>query len=77
MSQAVIRAWRLSKARYAGDLSGQGAARDGQRWNQPGQRAVYFGLTPEITLLEVLVHLNGVLSVPLVLSCYAVPNDPA
>jgi RES domain-containing protein len=71
-----MRAWRLSKARYAGDLSGQGAARDGQRWNQPGQRAVYLGLTPEITVLEVLVHLNGVLSVPLVLSGYDVPAAP-
>ena len=57
MSGGVIRAWRLSKARYAGDLTGQGAARDGQRWNQSGQRAVYLGMTPEITVLEVLVHL--------------------
>jgi RES domain-containing protein len=72
----VIRAWRLSKARYAADLTGQGAARDGQRWNQPGQRAVVQGLTPEITALEVLVHLNGVLSVPLVLSGYDVPAAP-
>ena len=72
----MIRAWRLSKARYAGDLTGQGAARDGQRWNQPGQRAVYLGMTPEITVLEVLVHLNGVLSAPLVLCGYDVPNTP-
>jgi RES domain-containing protein len=73
VSKGVIRAWRLSKARYAGDLTGQGAARDGQRWNQSGQRAVYLGLTPEITVLEVLVHLNGVLIAPLVLSAYEVP----
>jgi len=72
----VIRGWRLSKARYAGDLTGQGAAREGQRWNRPGQRAVYLGLTPEITVLEVLVHLNGVLSAPLVLCGYDVPNGP-
>lgn len=71
-----MRAWRLSKPRYAGDLTGQGAARDGQRWNQPGQRAVYLGLTPEITVLEVLVHLNGVLSAPLVLCRYAIPGTP-
>jgi RES domain-containing protein len=71
-----MRAWRLSKSRYAGDLTGQGAARDGQRWNQPGQRAVYLGLTPEITVLEVLVHLNGVLSAPLVLCRYEVPDMP-
>ena len=72
----MIVAWRLSKARYAGDLTGQGAARDGQRWNQAGQRAVYLGMTAEITVLEVLVHLNGVLSAPLVLCCYEVPNKP-
>jgi RES domain-containing protein len=76
VSNGFIRAWRLSKARYAGDLTGHGAARDGQRWNQPGQRAVYLGLTPEITVLEVLVHLNGVLGVPLVLSSYDVPDGP-
>lgn len=71
-----MRAWRLSKSRYAGDLTGQGAARDGQRWNQPGQCAIYLGLTPEITVLEVLVHLNGVLSAPLVLCRYEVPDMP-
>ena len=76
MSDGVIRAWRLSKARYASDLAGQGAARDGQRWNQPGQRAVNLGMTPEITVLEVLVHLNGVLSAPLVLCDYDVPDTP-
>ena len=76
MSQKLIRAWRLSKARYAGDLSGQGAARDGQRWNQAGQRAVTMGLTPEITVLEVLVHLNGVASASLVLCGYDIPAGP-
>ena len=76
MSERVVRGWRLSKARYAGDLTGQGAARDGQRWNQAGQRAVYLGMTPEITVLEVLVHLNGVLSAPLVLCGYDVPDTP-
>ena len=72
----MIRVWRLNKARYAGDLTGQGAARDGQRWNQPGQRAVYLGMTAEITVLDVLVHLNGVLSAPLVLWGYDVPDTP-
>jgi hypothetical protein len=30
---------------------------------------VVLGLTPEITVLEVMVHLNSVLIAPLVLSC--------
>jgi RES domain-containing protein len=33
-------------------------------------------MTPEITVLEVLVHLNGVLSAPLVLCGYDVPDTP-
>ena len=63
----MIKAWRLSKVRYAADLSGLGAARDGQRWNPPGQPAVYLGLTPEITVLALMVRLNGVFAVPFVL----------
>ena len=70
-----MQAWRLSKARYAGDLSGVGAAREGQRWNQPGQRVVYLGLTPEITVLEMLVHFNGVPSAQLALCCYELPDE--
>ena len=72
----MIRAWRLSKAHYAADLTGQGAAREGQHWNPPGLGAVFLGLTPEITVLEVLVHLNGVLNAPLVLCAYDVPDGP-
>lgn len=70
-----MQAWRLSKARYSGDLSGVGAAREGQRWNHPGQRAVYLGLTPEITVLERLVHFNGAPSAPLALCCYELPDE--
>ena len=33
-------------------------------------------MTPEITVLEVLVHLNGVLSAPPVLCGYDVPDTP-
>jgi hypothetical protein len=35
---------------------------------------VVLGLTPEITVLEALVHLNGVLSVPLLRSVYVGPD---
>jgi RES domain-containing protein len=34
------------------------------------------GLTPEITVLEVLVHLNGVFRAPLMLCGYDVPDAP-
>lgn len=57
--------------------AGQGAAPDGQRWNQPGERAVYLGMTPEITVLELLVHLNGMLSALMVPSGYDLPDRPS
>jgi hypothetical protein len=60
----------------AADQSTAALPHGDRHWNQPGQRAVVLGMTPEITVLEDLVHLNGVLSAPLVLSGYDVPAIP-
>lgn len=49
--------YRFTKARYAGDLSGVGAARYPGRWNLPGQHALYAAGSRALALLEVLVHL--------------------
>lgn len=54
-----MQAWWLSTARYARYLTGVCASWVGQRWNHPAQRAVYLGLTPEITVMEMLDHFNG------------------
>lgn len=51
--------YRLIKQRYQGTpLSAEGALRVGGRWNPPGFPVLYTSATPELALLEVLVHLN-------------------
>ncbi|MCB8879446.1 RES family NAD+ phosphorylase [Acidisoma cellulosilytica] len=49
--------WRLCREAYA-DLSGQGAALYGGRWNSPGHPLVYLAETAALTVLEVRVHLD-------------------
>lgn len=50
-------AWRLDRATYAARWdSGEGAFRDGGRWNSKGIRAVYCSLDPATAILESAVH---------------------
>ncbi len=54
--------YRFSKAAYAKNreqiLSGIGAKKVGGRWNEPGTPLLYTSGTPELALLEYLVHLS-------------------
>ncbi len=51
--------YRLIRQRYQDTpLSAQGAFLVGGRWNPPGYPILYTSATPELSLLEVLVHLN-------------------
>lgn len=52
-----LTAWRLCRAPFA-DLSGQGAALYGGRWNSPGTPLVYLAANAALALLEVRVHLD-------------------
>src|ERR1017187_2221744 len=52
-----MKVYRLSKSRFAGDLSGTGAEINGGRWNSKGTPLLYTCETPELCLAEVLVHL--------------------
>ena len=58
MSQLPVFAYRLIKARFLDTpLSAEGARLWGGRWNPPGVGILYTSATPELTLLEQLVHL--------------------
>jgi RES domain-containing protein len=51
--------YRLYKSEYISDpLSGEGARKAGGRWNPKGYPILYTAATPELALVEVLVHLN-------------------
>jgi len=50
-------AWRLDKAAHSTTWdSGEGAYREGGRWNSKGVRAVYCSIDPATAILEVAVH---------------------
>jgi RES domain-containing protein len=62
-------AWRLaveSRQIAADDLSGQGSARSGGRWNSPGEPVVYAASSISLACLETIVHLGGDDPLPLV-----------
>jgi RES domain-containing protein len=49
--------WRLDQRKHAASWdSGEGAFREGGRWNSKGVRAVYCSLDPATAILEVAVH---------------------
>jgi RES domain len=52
--------YRIQKRQFiASVLLGEGARLNGGRWNQPGTPLAYASTTPELALLETLVHLDG------------------
>jgi RES domain-containing protein len=71
-----MQVWRIAKARFATDLSGQGAALFGGRWNHMEHRALYFGLTPAICALETFVHATEVPRFALKLVKLKLPQVP-
>ena len=61
---SALRLYRLSNARRAGDLSGEGARRAGGRWNEAGTPALYTATTISLALLECLVHVGAAGNLP-------------
>lgn len=72
----MISAWRISKTRYASTaFDGEGARRNGGRWNSVGTRVAYAAESVGLATLEVLVGLQDAA----VLSSYSLvgANFPA
>lgn len=53
-----MRVFRLSRKKYAGDLSGKGAAKSGNRWNSKGIEMLYTAESRALAMAEVVVHLS-------------------
>lgn len=57
---AGLKAWRLSKRRYASDaFSGEGPKLYGGRWSPVGVPVVYCSLSLSLAVLEVFVHMTS------------------
>lgn len=67
--------YRITKSKYADDISGNGASSYPGRWNKKGTRVLYTGSTKEIALLETIVHLPPMMSPSLDILTIEVPND--
>lgn len=68
-------AWRIAKAKRATDLSGQGAAIEGGRWNEAEVPAVYMGLSPAICCLETFVHQTSRPKIPMKITVFELPDE--
>ena len=53
-----MRVFRLSRSKYADELSGKGAALSGNRWNSKGTEIIYTAEGRALALAEVAVHLS-------------------
>lgn len=59
------KSWRITKTKYLEKaFSGEGAWLFGGRWNSKGQRLVYTAEHASLAVLEVLVHLESSLPLP-------------
>jgi RES domain-containing protein len=53
-----MEAFRLSRQKFAGTLSGKGAALKGARWNSVGVELIYAASNRSLAMAEVAVHLT-------------------
>ena len=68
--------YRISNARYADDLSGNGARLYGGRWNSEGRAMVYLASSRSLAILESLAHLSPTnIPVDYVILTIDVPDD--
>lgn len=67
--------YRLSSRKYAGDLSGRGAAIFGGRWNKKGTPVLYTGESVDIALLETVVNTPPMLVPELDLLTLEIPDS--
>lgn len=67
--------YRITGHKYAGDLTGTGAAMHGGRWNKKGSPVLYTGENKEIALLETIVHTPPMLVPNLDILILDIPKD--
>lgn len=70
--------FRLSKSKFAYDLSGKGAEIAGGRWNSKGIAVVYTGDSRALCVAEIAVHTGlGIVPKDYVLVSIEIPDDAA
>ena len=67
--------FRITGKKHANDMSGNGAAIYGGRWNKKGSPVLYTGETKEIALLETIVHTPPTIIPALEILTIEIPDD--
>ena len=67
--------FRITGKKHASDMSGNGAAIYGGRWNKKGSPVLYTGETKEIALLETIVHTPPAIIPALEVLTIEIPDD--
>ncbi len=68
--------YRLARERFAGTLSGKGAAIKGARWNSVGVEIIYTASNRSLAMAEVAVHFTlATLPSDYVMSTIFIPDD--
>lgn len=67
--------FRITGKKHASDMSGNGAAIYGGRWNKKGSPVLYTGETKEIALLETIVHTPPAIIPALEILTIEIPDD--
>lgn len=67
--------YRITGHKYAGDITGTGAAMHGGRWNKKGSPVLYTGENKEIALLETVVQTPPMLIPNLDILVLEIPDD--
>ncbi|SFT38141.1 RES domain-containing protein [Algoriphagus locisalis] len=70
-----MKVYRIAGKKYAGDISGSGAALFGGRWNRKGSPVLYTGENIEIALLEIVVHTPPAIVPALDILTLEIPDD--
>ena len=67
--------YRITRRKYANDISGIGAATYAGRWNKKGTPVLYTGESKEIALLETIVHSPPMLIPKLSIVTIEIPDN--
>jgi len=65
--------YRIAKCQYIADLSGEGAAKNGGRWNSKGVHVLYTASSVSLALLETIVHVPNFIHVDFCAATIEVP----
>jgi RES domain-containing protein len=57
-----MKVYRISRTKYAHDLTGTGAKLYGGRWNKKGTAAIYTSEARSLAMLELVVHFNSIVA---------------